>query len=66
MMPRRQCPVRSYQNSFPGSFTMQLISDIAPSLEQIFGLRCNDTPVVRELSSKRFCSHCAVQANSQL
>jgi hypothetical protein len=24
-------------------------SDIAPTLEQIFGLRCNDTPVVREL-----------------
>jgi three-Cys-motif partner protein len=24
-------------------------SDMAPTLEQIFGLRCNDTPVVREL-----------------
>jgi three-Cys-motif partner protein len=24
-------------------------SDIAPTLEEIFGLRCNDTPVVREL-----------------
>ena len=24
-------------------------SDIAPSLEQLFGIRCNDTPVVREL-----------------
>jgi three-Cys-motif partner protein len=24
-------------------------SDVAPTLEQIFGLRCNDTPVVREL-----------------
>ena len=24
-------------------------ADIAPTLEQIFGLRCNDTPVVREL-----------------
>jgi hypothetical protein len=24
-------------------------SDIAPTLERIFGLRCNDTPVVREL-----------------
>jgi three-Cys-motif partner protein len=24
-------------------------SDIAPSLEELFGIRCNDTPVVREL-----------------
>jgi three-Cys-motif partner protein len=24
-------------------------SDVAPSLEQLFGIRCNDTPVVREL-----------------
>lgn len=24
-------------------------TDIAPSLEQLFGIRCNDTPVVREL-----------------
>jgi hypothetical protein len=24
-------------------------SDIAPTLEQIFGLQCNDTPIVREL-----------------
>jgi hypothetical protein len=24
-------------------------ADIAPTLEEIFGLRCNDTPVVREL-----------------
>jgi hypothetical protein len=23
--------------------------DVAPSLEQLFGLRCNDTPVVREI-----------------
>jgi hypothetical protein len=24
-------------------------SDVAPSLEELFGIRCNDTPVVREL-----------------
>lgn len=24
-------------------------ADVAPSLEQVFGLRCNDTPVVREI-----------------
>lgn len=24
-------------------------ADLAPSLEQVFGLHCNDTPVVREL-----------------
>ena len=31
-------------------------ADIAPTLEQIFGLRCNDTPVVRELLQEALLS----------
>jgi three-Cys-motif partner protein len=47
-------PARAMSRSKLGDQLPRLIydaadSDIAPTLEQIFGLRCNDTPVVREL-----------------
>jgi hypothetical protein len=31
-------------------------ADVAPSLEQLFGLRCNDTPVVREILEEALLS----------